>query len=176
MNEGFKLPKHPRSDYQNPFEDDRAQNPFSDGTNDLGPVKGVYDAPSVVDAPREFSEEFEVTLEARGGRVCVLGILGVLLTTCGLLGATIAEVANYGAGEIWVIGFFPFSVFSLALSFPAWHMGARDLRAMMSGAMRKDRYRVTLWGARLGVIGISISILSAAFYFTRLVLAIVTVR
>ena len=173
MSEGFKLPKHPRSGYQNPFENVRGQNPFSDGTNDLGTVKGVYDAPSGIDASREFSEDYEVTLEARGWRVCILGVLGFLVAICGLIGAIIAEVANYRAGEIWVIGFFPFTVFSMVFSFPAWHMGTSDLRAMMFGAMRKDRYRVTLWGARLGVIGISISILSGAFYFTRLVLAIV---
>lgn len=165
----FEFPKNPGTERENPFEDARGENPFSDGTPE--PSSSVAEN---VFAPPEDSEgrsytpgDYEAIMvpNAKGARR--LAILGVVPAGLGAIAAAIGVAATGG----WLTPLFyalPFQFAALATSVPACIIARRDLRAIKAGAMSDAGRSTSRFALRLGLFGTLVGALPVVLYFVFL--------
>lgn len=167
----FEFPQNPGTQRENPFEDERGANPFSDGQPDAeDPITAnAFAAPAATDDERPYVpgdyQAVQVTSVKSARR---LAILGIVLAGLGVLVAGIAITATGS----WITPLFfvlPLEFAALAAALPACIIARRDLRAIKAGAMDQEslgKLRFAFW---LALGGVLTSILPVVLYFAMLV-------
>jgi hypothetical protein len=154
----FEFPKNPGTHRENPFEDAKGDNPFTDGTTQ--PPEAIKD--SVFEAPTDSAgrsytpSDFEAILVPNPKGALGLAIAGLVLSACGVIGAGLAIM---GSG-VWTTPLFyvlPLQFGAMAVAFPAGIIARRDLRAIKAGAMSdagRGKSRLAFWIATgAGLLG-----------------------
>ena len=181
----FRFPRNPGTERPDPFVDKQGNNPFADtpGPDTPAPNAPVDETggdPDATTASRaaessvfatpgaERSRSRQVdyqpegyvrTLPHRAGTILTLGIVGLIGTIVGGLGA----LASFAVGSsfeaiVFMSGLAPFALFSLAASVPCWMMGGYDIRAMRAGAMDTSGQTKTRIGLYLGIAATTFSV------------------
>lgn len=166
----FKFPQNPGTERQNPFEDARGDNPFSDGA----PHPSSAIAENLFAAPADSAErpyvpgDYAAILVPNAQGAMRLAILGMVLSAAGVIGAGLGIV---GSGN-WTTPLFfalPAQFAALAAAVPACIIARRDLRAIKAGAMNdagRGKSRFAYW---MGAGGILLGAAPVVLYFALLI-------
>ena len=89
----FEFPKNPGTQRENPFEDAKGENPYSDGTTqapDKAIKENVFAGPAD-SAGRSYTPgDYEAILVPNPKVALGLAIVGMVLSACGVIGAGLA--------------------------------------------------------------------------------------
>jgi len=162
----FNFPKNPGTQRENPFQDARGENPFSDG----GPPAGEKIAENLFAAPVDSPErpyvpgDYEKNLVPNAKGALRLAILGLVPAAVGVIGSAIGIMASGS----WMLPLFyalPLEFAALAAAIPACIIARRDLRAIKAGAMSdagRGKSRLAFW---MGAAGTLLGTAPVVLYF-----------
>jgi hypothetical protein len=153
----FEYPKHPNAGRRDPSRDERGINPFADDAQEDPASDNPYDAPQQAPGVTYQPADFESTYPHRGGRILILGRIGLVLSILGAAGVTTSYVLPESAW-LWLVLATALLLLGLAHSATAWIMGRHDLPALRCGAMDQAGLAATRHGHRLGLLGTLIAI------------------
>jgi hypothetical protein len=165
----FEYPRHPNTHHTNPLRDERGTNPFADDEPDESPPENPYAASAQASGGSYRPREYVTTLASRGSLVFWLGAIGVSKSALGALGVLLLLLLPAATASTWIYlcaGMLPLG---LALSFSAWWLGSRDLRAIEAGAMEGSSRGKTRQGWTMGVIGSLIAVVPVVYAFALVV-------
>ena len=171
----FEFPQNPGTERENPFEDARGDNPFSDGTPEPSdPIAENLFAGPADSAARPYSPgDYEAILVPNAKGAMRLAILGLVPAVLGVIGAAIGIVAT---GE-WTTPLFfalPSQFGALAAALPACIIARRDLRAIKAGAMSGEGRRKSRFAFWMGASGVLLGAVPVLLYFSILIAYYVT--
>ena len=160
MGRKFQRPSHPNTGRTNPFVDEEGNNPFS-GENSENGDDNLFSATNAESVREYQASDFETVLPHRGKLIFWLGVVGMILSGLGVIGAIAtvgALLGMFDGGWIALLG--PCAFYALLPNGIAWMLGYQDARAIRVGAM-SDAGRVsTSRGLLLGQVGTLASVLT----------------
>ncbi len=168
----FKFPKNPNADRKNPFEGQDGANPFGDGAGpanddqvrDPSQDENVYASSDTGQVQPYRPTDFETFLPNRGRLVWWLGFAGCCIQLISIVVVIIAVVVVGDYLEGIVFGL-PGQLIGLAVSIPAWILGATDAKAIAAGAMEDEGSTANRWGLLLGIVGTMLGVTQLFAYF-----------
>ena len=153
----FKFPRSPEVERESRFEDSQGKNPFGEQTGGGAVDENFYGSSAAHPSSRDQAVQYVTTLPSRPKRVLGLGLVGLLLAAAGICVAAAEVVRSGNLGWGLTMGM-SFQFIGLALSLPAWILGASALKAIRAGAMETDRVGQIRTGLGLGIAGVLIGV------------------
>lgn len=164
----FEYPKHPNTNRNNPLRGDDGSNPFADEGPDEAAADNPFAASIHASGASYRPRDYETTLTSRGRLVFCLGAIGFFSSALGGAGVLLLFLATSASDFNWIYlcaGMLPLG---LALSFSAWLLGTRDLRAIEAGAMEGSGRGKTRVGWTMGVSGTLIAVAPAVYALVQI--------
>jgi len=168
----FEYPKHPKTNHRNPLRDESGDNPFVDEGADEDAGENPYAASAEASGVSYRPEGYETTLVSRGRLVFWLGAIGLSGSAIGTTGTVLIFLASSAAAGTWVYFCAAMLPLGLAMSFSAWLLGSRDLRAIRAGAMEGSGSERTRRGRTMGMVGSLVAVAPVVYVFVQIVMMI----
>ncbi len=168
----FEFPKNPNADRTNPFEGDDGANPFGDGAapaeddqvHDPAQAENVYASGDTGQVQPYLPTDYETFLPNRGRLVWWLGFAGCCIQLLSIVVIIVAVVVT-GDNLQGIVYGLPGQLIGLAVSIPAWILGASDAKAIAAGAMEDEGSSANRWGLLLGVVATILGVTQLFGYF-----------